>query len=269
MTFAELVAQAVKDFAERGFQTQQQLEDWLARLRAAAEAKATSPEQMQKMLNDALRAVYERLIERGGIVKAVPGVSRFTLANVAPRLRAELDRRILASANLIKMNREQAIAKTLQRFSGWATSQPKGGSAEPEARAAAADVKKALAQLPYHERRVLIDQAAKLNSSITAVVAEGGGAIAARWFSHWRQAGYDYREDHKERDQHVYLIRGSWAAERGLVKAADAGFTDQITQPAEEPFCRCKFVYLFNLRQLPVDMLTARGAEELERVRAA
>lgn len=268
MTFSETVSAAIKDFSEHGYHSEQQLEFWMAQIRLAAEHAATSRRQMEQMLQDALRAVYQRLVERQGVLKTQRGVDRFVLARLAPRLRAELDRRIMSSAQLIKLNREDMITKTLRRFSGWATSIPKGGSAEPALRATAADVKKAIKALPFLERRVLIDQGHKLVASINAVVAKGGGAIAGRWRSHWRQANYDYREDHKERDQRVYLIRNSWASDAGLVKPGKMGYTDDITQPGEEVYCRCFYEYIFHLRDLPDDMVTVKGREALQQVRA-
>ena len=40
---------------------------------------------------------------------------------------------------------------------------------------------------------------------------------------------------------------------------------DSLTQPAEEPFCRCKWVYVYALGKLPEDMLTKAGKEALEK----
>ena len=268
MTFAETVAAAVKEFAERGFTSEEQLAEWMMRLRQAAAATFTPRAEMERMLREALRSVYDRLVERAGILKMHPGVSRFTLANVKPHLRAELDRRIMASASLIKLNRDETIELTLRRFAGWATSIPAGGTPEAK-RAPAEDVKKALRQLPFRERRVLIDQGHKLNASISAVLAQDSGAIAAIWHSHWRQANYQYRPDHKTRDGKVYLMRDSWAHRAGLVKRGDVGYFDEVTQPAEEPFCRCFVTYLLHLRQLPDDMLTAKGRLALNTARSA
>ena len=97
--------------------------------------------------------------------------------------------------------------------------------------------------------------------------AEGGGALAMVWHSRWRVAGYDYREDHKERDRQVYAIRGNWALQKGLMRKGPAGYADEITKPAEEVFCQCTGQWLYSLRALPRDMLTDKGIEELARVR--
>lgn len=267
MTFFETLTAAINDLSMWGFDSVERVDGWVAKLRAAAEAQVRSPEQSERMLRDGLAAIYTRLIDKGGISRLHPGVSRFTLEKVRPQLRAELDRRILASANLIKRNRTEAIEKTLQRFQGWATSIPVGGTPAGEKADTKTAIRKSLAQLPFEERRVLIDQGYKLTSSLSAVLAEGGGAIAAQWSSHWRQAGYNYRPDHKERDGKLYLLRDSWARERGLVKPGEAGYLDDITKPAEEVFCRCFVRWIYNLRGLPDDMITEKGRDELDRVR--
>jgi hypothetical protein len=108
-----------------------------------------------------------------------------------------------------------------------------------------------------------------LVSAISEIVATDNGAIAAEWRSHYRQAGYDFREDHKERAvdgtrTRVYLVRGTWAVERRLVKSGPDGFTDQFTQPAEEVYCQCRWHWLYDLDQLPPDMLTDAGRRALK-----
>ena len=166
----------------------------------------------------------------------------------------------MASANLIKLNRKASIDKTLQRFQGWATSIPIGGSKTQDRQAEKAHIKKELYKSHFEERRVIIDQNHKLISSINDIVATDNGAIAAEWHSHWRQPHYNYRKDHKERDMKVYLIRNSWAANQGLVKGK---YADSITQPGEEPFCRCNYRYIYSLRRMPEDMLTVKGKKAI------
>lgn len=267
MTFNEVVTQAVSDIAEHGFDPAR-VAYWQERLKQAAEQAMGASSKADEMLREAMRSVYERLVERGGAIKHHPGVSRFTVERLKPKLRAELDRRVFASADLIKLNRQQSVAKMLQRFSGWASSIPEGGSEVVDKVDVKTDIRKALTQLPYEERRVLIDQGHKFAASLNSVIAVDGGAIAGIWKSHWRQAGYNYRCTHKARDGHFYLIRGNWASEKGFVKRGPAGYTDEITQPAEEPFCRCAYQYVYALRDLPDDMVTVAAKEELARVRA-
>lgn len=266
-SFYEVVTEAVADLTEHGFDSQERVLYWERRLKEAAEASMGSAAQMEQQLRGGLAAVYRRLVENGGALKHHPGVARFTLEKLAPRLRSELDRRILASANLIKLNREQAVAKTLQRFTGWATSIPAGGSETVDRREEKAHIAKALKSTSFEVRRLNIDQGHKLAASINEVIARDTGAIAVVWKSHWRQAGYNYRPDHKERDGQVYLLRDSWARTAGLVKPGEAGCYEEITAVGEEPFCRCFATYLYNLRQLPEAMLTALGKAELERAR--
>jgi hypothetical protein len=157
----------------------------------------------------------------------------------------------------------------LRRFAGWATSIPLGGTRVTQRAEANRQMRKAFTSLPFVERRVIVDQGHKLTASIHDIVATDGGAIAGIWHSHWREIGYDYREDHKGRDRLVYVIRNNWAMKRGLMRLAGREYIDQITQPAEEVYCRCYYEYLYTLRDLPDDMLTTKGCEELKRVRRA
>ena len=268
MTFYETLTAAINDVVAHGYDSQKRIDEWVSRIRKAAKAGLVSERRMQESLRKTLTDIYRRMVEKGGVWKFQSGVAnRFTKANLKPRLRAELDRRIAASANLITLNREEMVDKTLRRFQGWATSIPKGGSKVPQMRDTKNQVFKAMSQLPFEERRVLIDQGHKLASAISDIVALDEGAIAARWHSNWRQKNYNYRVDHKERDDKIYLVRNSWAQKKGLVKPGLAGYTDQITMPGEEVFCRCNYVYIYHLRDLPADMVTEKGRAELDRVR--
>ena len=263
--FYELLTEAVNDLAAHGYDSEERVAEWVSRLRRAAEESLISEAVAEERLRTSLGAIYRRLVDEEGVLKTMPGVSRFTLQKIKPQLRAELDRRLMASANLIKLNRDEAIETTLRRFQGWATSIPVGGTADPQRTKTKKDVRKALANMPFIERRVAIDQGHKLAAAINRSVAAGSGAIAAEWHSHWRQAGYHYREDHKERDGAVYLIRDSWAHQRGYVKPGPAGYLDDVTQPGEEVFCRCWATYLFALKRLPDEMLTNAGREAMAR----
>lgn len=263
-----VLSAAVQDIAEHGYDSQGRVEDWSRRIREAAERSLTPAFQLDNILREALSSAYRRLVERGDIARYHKGVARFTIERIQPILRAELDRRILASASLIKLNRARAINDTLQRFQGWSTSIPVGGSdvvSRPEEKA---KIRKSLQRLPFEERRVIIDQTHKLRSSISEAIATEGEAIAGVWHSHWRQAGYDYRHEHKDRDTQVYTVRGNWALERGLMRPGPVGYTDDVTKPGEEVYCRCWYQWIYALRDLPSTMLTARGRDELGKAHA-
>jgi hypothetical protein len=269
VTFYEIITAAIKDFEANGFDSQQRLEYWTAEIRKSCGRAMISPEQLQALLNHEMQSIYVKQIEKGGALKLHSGVSRFTIDKLKPKLHRELYRRIMASANLIKLNREASIQRTLQRFSGWATSIPAGGSKAVDKPEVKANLRKALAQLPFEERRVIIDQGHKFVAELNNIIATDGGAIAMKWHSHFRQPGYNYRPDHKERDSLIYLIRDSWAREQGLVKPGKAaGYSDQITKPAEEPFCRCFATYIYNPASLPDDMLTVKGKKSLAAAKA-
>lgn len=266
MNLRDTINAAIAEFTENGFDSVARLEYWTRAIREAARNDLTPEAELTRLLRDSLQAVYTRSIEQGGILRLNPGVSKFTLERVKPVLRAALDRRIMASAQLIKLNRDAAIERTVQRFSGWATSIPVGGSDAVDKRTVQKDLRKPMTQLPFAERRVAIDQGHKFAANLSLTLAENSGAIAGEWHSHYRQAGYNYREDHKERDSKVFAVRGNWALEQGLMNKGD-GYTDELTQPAEEPFCRCWYKWIYNLRSLPPDMLTRKGKEALEQAR--
>lgn len=266
--FRDILLAAIRHFAESGYASPADLNEWLERLRMAAEREMPGADADRERMRREFAALFLRLTAERSMNKAVPGVSRYTLDRVGPELRAELDRRIIAATDLIRLNREAAVAKTLQRFSGWSTAIPKGGLSDAEKRGAATDIGKSVAQVKFEARRVAIDQGHKLAANVTDIVARSDGAIAVIWHSRWRVPGYNYRPDHKERDGQVYLIRGSWALNQGLIKTGKAGYIEDITLFGQEPFCMCKGQYLTSLRRLPEDMLTRKGRAALEALAA-
>ena len=272
-TFYETVAAAIKDFAKHGYDSQERLEYWRARLEKAAKASLGSFDDAERDIRKTMTLAYYKLVTRGGLLRRMPQISPYTLQRLTPALQTELNRRIIASIDLIKLNRPVAIAKTLQRFSGWATSVPEGGFPSDVRKGAykyvdiKSDVQKAMTSLPFEERRVIIDQNAKLVSAINTTVAEAGGAIAAIWQSHKHQKNYDGRPEHNKRDGEVFLIRDNWAIQKGLVKRGAGEYTDSIEQPGEFVFCRCSWIYVFNVSELPSDWLTKKGEEALAEAR--
>ena len=266
-TYESVIADAIADFVEHGFDSEERLEFWTERIREVAIECLGSYGDTEKAVRDALTKIFTESVDKNGVLKFAPGVSAFQLKMMRPELYEELNRRIYAATDLIKLDRPQAVAKTLQRFQGWATSIPKGGSDITKRGEQKVEIKKALAQLPYVQRRVIIDQSAKLFSSINTTVAVNGGAIGAVWQSHKHQRDYNGRPKHNARDGHYFLVPGSWADKAGYIKRGSYPWTDSIEQPGEFVYCRCRWQYVFSLRTLPSDALTKAGQEALAEAR--
>lgn len=266
-TFFDVLTAALQDMMEHGYDGPERLLRWQKLIADAVDRHMGSAYQAEQELREALAAVYRKFVDNGRVLDWHPGVARFTIEKLRPQMRVELDKRILASADLIRLNRERAKAQTLQRFSGWATSIPAGGTTDVNRRVEKVRLRKALKSLPFETRRCLTDQGHKLTASISEVVARDQQAIAVVWHSRWRQPGYDYREDHRDRDELVYMLKENWALERGLVKPGPAGYYEDVTAVAQEVSCRCYAQWLYSLRSLPADMLTVKGAAELKRAR--
>lgn len=267
--FNQTLTAAVADISKNGFDSSERIAYWVEKIKRAALASLVPSHVMREKLIQSLRMLYHRAVERGGMLELHRGVGRFGPEQVAPQLRSVLERHILASANLIKLNRERAVQETVQRFSGWATSVPAGGSKATDKRETKGDIRKSLSQLPFAERRVLIDQGQKFLANLDETLAVNSGAIAGIWRSRWRQPNYNYREDHKERDGKLFVIRDNWALQKGLMKLGGRQYQDEITKPAEEVFCKCRYEAVYALRDLPPDMLTEKGREALKAVRIA
>lgn len=266
-SYFTVLTRAVNAVAQNGYQSSEQIDFWAAELRKAAERSMRSIKDVERMVRDGMAAIFRRQVDNGGVLRLNPGVKAYTLERVKPELHAELSRRIAASIDLIKVNRPQAVDKMEQRFRGWATSVPAGGSDTVVRRTEKVKIRKSLAQEDFEARRVSIDQSAKLVAAINETVAVAGGAIAGEWLSHAGQKNYDGRPAHNARDGKIFLIRDSWADKSGFVKPNKYGYTDEIERPAELPYCKCSYRHLFSLRSLPEDMLTERGKQALTEAR--
>ena len=266
-SFFETISEAIREFEQTGFDSVHRLEYWLGKIRESAAQSLTPESVLEEQLNKTFGSIYRRMIDDGQIVKNHPGISRFTIDRLKPKLRGELDRRMAVSRGLIKLNRDAMMEKVSQRFAGWASSIPDGGSRAVDVKETKDHIRKALTSLPFTERRVMIDQGTKFVSSLNEIIATDGGAIAVKWNIR-KSPGYNNRPDHKEREGKIYLLRNSWAKEKGLVKPGPAGYYDDITKFGEEIFCSCWGSFLYALRDLPQDMLTRKGELALEEARA-
>jgi len=233
-TFYETITAAVNYFVANGYSSETKLAEWLEIIRTAANADLVPDSIMREELRRSLYQIYDRLVTRESILTLHPGVGRIKLQSIKPKLHEELERRILASADLIRLNRERAIADTLQRFQGWATSVPPGGTKVVDRKAVKTATRKELTKMGFLQRRVAIDQGHKFQANLSQIVAMDGGAVGAIWHQHHTRFP---RKAHTQREGKVFLVRDSWAQRGGLVKPGRNGYTDDVEQPGELVYC--------------------------------
>lgn len=268
--FNQVLAEAIAELSAAGYQSPEQIARWLLALRRSAEVMLGPDWMADRETRAQMDGIFARLIERGKVADYVPGVTRFTLAMVRPQLRAELDRRIVAAVDLIKLNRAEAVEKTLRRFNGWATAIPPGGDETVNRREAKSTIGKSLAQYRFEKRRCETDQGHKLLANISEIVATDAGAIAGVWHSHGEHdRSYNARKEHLARADKLFLVRDSWAIAKGLVRRGSRPYMDEITRPGQEVSCRCWYTWVTSPRRLPDDVLTRAGQEWIAQSRMA
>lgn len=261
-TFNQTLADAIRELAETGYQSPERIDYWLSELRRAAESEIGPDWRLDRDVRGKFDALFTRLIERRGIEKYVPGVTRFTIASVRPELRAELDRRIVAAADLIRLHRREAVERTLQRFRGWSTSIPPGGDGTIDKRETRMSIGKSVAQVAFERRRCEVDQGYKLIANVSEIVATDAGAIAGIWHDHGQHdRSYDARKEHLARSGRIFLVKDSWAIREGLIVRGSRPYMEEIEKPGQLVYCRCWYQFLTSPRRLPDDMLTRRGQE--------
>ena len=256
VSFDEVLTEAVNYFVMRGFDDPDSLTYWSKRLEIAARKELMSTTALRRNMKDALAAEYRRQIERGLILSYHAGLSKQALVTLRADLKLILAKRLSAANALVTLNREEDIAATLRKFTGWASSLPSSSSLNANRSEIRHDIKRALVSAKHRESNLVLDQRHKLHAGLNAAIAQGGGAIGAIWVSHHTIANYDYREIHRDlaiESQHTpFLIRNSWAHKQGLLNATGAKFTDQLEhQPGQLPHCKCQFQYLYTLNDLP------------------
>ncbi len=267
--FYRIVSEAMRDIGAHGFDSQERVERWMFAIQGAARVAQVPMEEVTARLGERLTREFNAALSPKRLGRVHPGVKLWTVEQMKPELRTELRRRILASANLIKLDREASIQRTLSRFAGWASSVPIGGIESSQTREDASEVHRGIAGLPFVERRVVIDQGHKLVAAVDDVIARDEGAVAATWRHVHQQPGYDPRPEHVARNGRLYLLRDSWAHREGLVKPDRYGFFEDLDErPGEAIFCRCWAQYVYGLDRLPRSTLTAKGRAWLARAEA-
>lgn len=279
-TFFQILSDAVAYFAVNGYSKSQQ-DYWTRLLRDSLRSYLPTERDIKKKADKYLTAIYGRTHKKlaHAVAKQVvkentnEPVSRFTIQNMKG-LERELEKSVGKSLSLIGNNRDLMIQHMVNKFQGWVSSVPvqieKGKPATKDV-SVGKDVKDSIKKLVKDDRykvdRVLIDQGHKLVSNINDTFASNNGAIAAKWaIAHTKEGiggrPYEHRPEHVAREGKIFLLRDSWARQKGLIKPVN-GYTDDIEQPAELPFCRCSYTYIYSISALPDEFLTAKAKKML------
>jgi hypothetical protein len=146
---------------------------------------------------------------------------------------------------------------------------PIGGTKDKSIKSEISGVKKELRHLAEWNQLFHVYKATSFSAEVVYIFALEGNPIAAIWHYDRLDEQGEYRKtyDHKQRDDHVYAVRGNWAIVKGLMKPEPNGYIDEISRPHQELGCMCRLQWIYNLRDLPNMMMTEKGKAELERVR--
>lgn len=224
------------------------------------ENKVVNPYPIRKYLDGVLKKQLTRKI----LQKNFKGNTlNFTKARLTESSQKFLHERVMFSVSLIQHNREQQVNATLRRFEGWLSGVPTNSvsEAKEKPREAVKDIIKPLIKQSFEERRVLIDQGHKLSAAVNDAIAQDQGAICVEWHSHWQEANYNYRKDHKERDKKLFFYKDNYFVKNGYIKKDGIQYINDIDGFGQEPFCRCYGTYFFTLYDIPESYLTKKGKE--------
>jgi len=85
--------------------------------------------------------------------------------------------------------------------------------------------------------------------------------LAATWEYSPLDAQGEYQKtyDHQQRDRRVYVVRGNWATEEGLMKVGAGEYLDEISRPGQDVGCTCSLQWITSLASVPAEMLTVKG----------
>ena len=158
--------------------------------------------------------------------------------------------------------RNDELEEALACFEQWARSIPLGGTKDKAFRDGARDVRQNLKAFPKWSERFYYATIRNFPNAIEAMSARANGALAALWHCY----GWQNEPEHDRNNGKVFLVRGNWAIAKGLIHDAGARYTDEMPQPGNDG-CRCSYQFLYNLRNLPPELLTPLGKAKLAEAR--
>ena len=147
---------------------------------------------------------------------------------------------------------------------------PSGGTKDKAVKSKITELKQEIRHFVKWYKLFNVYKAQSLASEIQYIFSLQGNPLAAIWLYNRIDEQGEYRKtyDHKIQDGNFYAVQGNWAIEKGLMRVGPHGYINDSSRPAQEIGCMCRLQWVYNLRDLPGDLLTTKGQSVLERTRS-
>lgn len=203
------------------------------------------------------------------------GITKASIKDLKPKFRKEVEDRVKISFNLMKNQEEELKQKMASRFINWVTIDSKdvrGNTTSKQSLLNFLDFAKENGIAEDHAKFILKDQTRKMIANLDDLVAKENNAIGGIWHNRGDrrvvgnpQGIYPHSEtkahgNHWDREGKFYVFKDSWAYQKGYIKGElyenleDGGVGVAIG-------CRCRLEFIYDLRDVPYENLTARGRE--------
>lgn len=278
--FAEQLTEKGKMNAATG----KQLDRLLATYRHISEEEIRSfVANLEPDLRREYKKAYYKYIN-GGYKQHFPGVKAYRLEDMKPAYRKEVQNSVDNSLALIKTQNQEFMRKMQDRFRNWATI-PTPEMRGPQAtttylRLEIMKAPEVREEMTAHQHFIIEDQTRKLIANMNEITASESGAIAFIWHNRRDKKvtgapgglnkPTEKHGDHWEREGKLYLVKGSWALKRGLLKKTpDVWYDTDIPdgKPGMPVGCRCYSSWITDIESIPEayrDLLTEKGREYLK-----
>lgn len=215
------------------------------------------------------------------VFKRHKGLKGYRLSELNGDFQRELKRRTELSLSLIKSKNQNLLNALSDRFVNWLSidsAEVKGVNPSQHTFLRFLDFRDLEDKSEKQIGFILKDQSRKLRENMDSIIRENLGAIGGIWRgmrdkrevgnpNGYYPHGTDSHGDHWSREGKFYVFSHTWADKQGLVKGEryedlkDGGAGVAIG-------CRCWIESLYDLRDIPKDNLTRKGAEYLARNQA-
>lgn len=202
------------------------------------------------------------------------GLRGWRLYKLKDQLRKAMRERITNSLLLIKTQNSSRMQTLHSRFLNWLLSPQE----TRESLRSAMQVGELVSKKDKHFKMILADQTRKMISNFDNIVAEEYKAIGFYWKTRRddrvvgkpggkNPKGNKKHEDHYHRQDKFYFFHNNWAVEKRLVdtKHKDFAWADfEDGMPGQPINCRCYAYNVYELEDIPPQLLTEKGKRNLD-----